>query len=66
MLEKIDFLKLVNKKVQKPNAEKDKFHWRKSDARARRILLDSVTDHLVPQISQKKTTRKMFKTLMES
>ena len=47
-------------------AEEDKSHWRKSDARARRILLDSVRDHLVPQISQKKTTRKMFKTLMES
>ena len=46
-------------------AEKDKSHWRNSDARAKRILLDSVRDHLVPQISQKKTTTKMFKTLME-
>jgi len=46
-------------------AEEDKSHWRKSDARARRILLDSVRDHLVPQISQKKTTTKMFKTLVE-
>ena len=45
--------------------EGDKSHWRKSDARARRILLDSISDHLVPQISQKKMTRKMFKTLME-
>ena len=63
-MENIDFLKLVNKKVQKPNAEKDKFHWRKSDARARRILVDSIRDDLVPQISQKKT-RDMFKTLKE-
>ena len=47
-------------------AEEDKSHWRKNDARARRIMLDSLMDHLVPQISQKKTTRKMFKTLMES
>ena len=46
-------------------AEEDKSHWRKSDARARRILLDLVRDNLVPQISQKKTTRNMFKTLME-
>ena len=45
--------------------EEDKSHWRKSDARARRILLDSVRDHLVPQISQKKMSRNMFKTLME-
>ena len=65
-MEKIDFLKLVNEKVQKPDAEEDKSHWRKSDARARRILVDSISDDLVPQISQKKTTRKMFKTLKES
>ena len=65
MLEKIDFLKLVNKKVQKPDAEEDKSHWRKSDARARKILVDSIRDDLVPQISQKKTTREMFKTLKE-
>ena len=31
-------------------------------AKARRILVDSVKDHLVPQISEKKTTWKMFKT----
>ena len=65
ILEEIDFLKLVNAKVPKTNAEEDKSHWRKSDARARRILVDSIRDDLVPQISQKKTTREMFKTLKE-
>ena len=45
-------------------AEEDKSNWRKSDARARRILVDSIRDHMVLQISQKKTTTKMFKTLM--
>ena len=50
ILEEIDFLKLVNAKVPKTNAEEDKSHWRKSDARARRILVDSVRDHMVPQI----------------
>ena len=60
-----DLLKLVNEKVPEPDAEEDKSHWRKSDGRARRMLVDSVRDHLVPQISQKKTTRKMFKTLKE-
>ena len=61
ILEEIDFLKLVNEKVPKPNAEEDKSHWRKSDTRARRILVDSVRDHMVSQISQKKT-REMFKS----
>ena len=65
ILEENDLLKLVNEKVPEPNVEEDKSRWRKSDARARRILVDSVRDHLVPQISQKKTTRKMFKALKE-
>ena len=61
ILEKNDLLKLVNEKVPEPDAEEDKSHWRKSDCRARRILVDSVSDHLVPQISQKKTTRMILK-----
>ena len=61
ILEKNDLLKLVNEKVPEPDAEEDKSHWRKSDCRARRILVDSVSDHLVAQISQKKTTRKILK-----
>ena len=65
ILKEIDFLKLVNEKVPKPNAKEDKSHWKKSDARAKRILVNSVRDHLVPQILQTKTTMKMFKTLNE-
>ena len=60
-----DLLKLVNEKVPEPDPGEDKSHWRKSDARARRIFVDSVRDHLVPQISQKKKTRKILKTLNE-
>ena len=65
ILEENDLLNLVNQKVAEPNVEEDKSRWRKSDARARRILVDSVRHHLVNQISQKKTTRKMFKALKE-
>ena len=65
ILEENDLLNLVNQKVAEPNVEENKSRWRKSDARVRRILVDSVRNHLVPQISQKKTTRKMFKALKE-
>ena len=54
ILEVNDLLKVVNEKVPKQDAEEDKSHWRKSDARGRRILVDSVRDHLVPHISQKR------------
>ena len=62
ILEENDLLKFVNEKVPEPEAEDDKSQWRKNDVEARRILVDSVKDLLVPQISQKKTTRKMLNT----
>ena len=55
-------MKFVNEKVPEPKVEEDKSQWRKCDAKARRILVDSVKDHLVLQVSEKKTARKMFKT----
>ena len=65
ILEENDLVKLVNEKVLERDVEEDKSHWRKSDAKARKILVDSVRDHLVLPILQKKTTSKMFKTLKE-
>ena len=56
-----DILKLVNENVPELDTEEDNSHWRKTNANARRILVDSVSDHLVAQISQKKTTRKILK-----
>ena len=43
-----DLLKFVNEKVPEPKAEEDNSQWWKSDAKARRILVDSIKDHLVP------------------
>ena len=63
IFEENDLLKFVNEKVPEPEEETKKTQWRKNDAKVGRILVDSVRDHLVPQISQKMTTRKMFKVL---
>ena len=63
ILEENDLLKFVNEKGPEPKAEEAKSQWRKGDAKARRILVDSVKHHLVSQISEKTTARKMFKTL---
>ena len=52
ILEENDLLKFVNENVLEQEVEEDKSYWRKNDARARRILVDSVNDHLVPQIPQ--------------
>ena len=37
--------------------------WRKCDVKERRVMVDSVKAHLVLQISEKNTTRRMFNTL---
>ena len=63
ILDENDLLKLVNEKVAEAGVEEDKPHWKRSYARVRRILVDSVRDYLVPKISRKNMTRKMFKTL---
>ena len=60
LLEENDLLQFVKAKVPKPES---KPRWRNDDAKARRILVDSVRDHLVPRISEKTTARRMFKTL---
>ena len=43
ILEENDLLKLVNENIPEPDVEEDKSHWRKTDCRARRILVDSVS-----------------------
>ena len=42
ILEENDILNLFNAKVPELDADEDKSHWRKNDARARIILVDSV------------------------
>ena len=63
ILEERDLLKFVNEKFLEPEAKEAKSQWRKGDVKARRILVDSIKDHLVMQISENTTTINMFKTL---
>ena len=42
LLEENDLLQYVKAKVPEPEAEEDKPRWKKDDAKARRILVDSV------------------------
>ena len=63
ILEENDLLKFVNGDVPEPEEEAKKAQWKKNNARARGILVDSVKDHLIPQISKKTNFGKMFRTL---
>ena len=48
ILEENDLLKFVNEKVPEPEEETKKTKWKKSDAKARRILIDFVRDRVIP------------------
>ena len=37
--------------------------WRKNDVKARKILMDSVKNHLVSHLSKSETTKEMFDSL---
>ena len=65
ILEENGLLRFVNEKVPTQKEEEEKTKWKKNDAKTRRIQKDSVKDHLIPQISQKKTAKKMFDALKD-
>ena len=63
LLEENDLLQCVYEKVLEPEVKEDKPCWRKDDPKERRLLVDLVRDHLVPQISEKTTIGNRFKNL---
>ena len=62
-LEESDLMKFVEEVVPEPDDASEKSQWKKNDARARRIIIYSVKDHLIMYISKLKTTKEMFDTL---
>jgi hypothetical protein len=62
-LEESDLMKFVEEVVPEPDDASEKSQWKKNDARARRIIIYSVRDHLIPHISKLKTTKEMFDAL---
>ena len=52
-------------KMPKPTDEAHKTRWKKNDTKARKLLIDSRKDHLVPILSKMKSTRIVFKSLQD-
>lgn len=64
-LEENELAEFVESKVPEPTDEEEKVQWRKKDIKTKKMLVDSVKDHIVPIVSKLKTERDMFKTLEE-
>ena len=63
-LEEHDILNFVEEDVPKPEDNSQTFEWKKKNGvKPRKVMMDSIRDHLVPHIAKLKTTKEMFNAL---
>jgi hypothetical protein len=60
ILDENDRLEHVTVGVPEPEEEEQKTKHKKNEKKTKRIMSDSVRDHLIPHISKLQTTRKMY------
>ena len=63
LLRKTDILDYVNSDVAEPSDDNEKIQWKENKILAKKIVIDSVKDHLVPLISKPESAKDMFKAL---
>ena len=49
--------------LPEPKDEEAKENFKKNEVKAKRILIDSIKDHLIPNVSELNTTKEMFDSL---
>jgi hypothetical protein len=63
ILEENDLARFIKEDVLEPIDVVDKAKHQKDTVRAKRIIADSIKDHLIPQVDSKKTLKEMFDAL---
>jgi transposase InsO family protein len=63
ILEENDVARFIKENVPEPVDVAAKEKHQKDTSRAKRIIADSIKDHLIPQVSSKKTPKEMFNAL---
>jgi hypothetical protein len=63
ILEENDLAKFIKENVSEPVQDAAKAKYKKDMFRAKRIIADSMKDHLIPQVSSKNTPKEMFDAL---
>ena len=64
ILDENEIQNYVKESVSEPEGAEEKARHKKNDAQAKRILIDSTKDHLIPHIVELKTTKVMFDALV--
>jgi hypothetical protein len=62
-LEEDDLLSVIQKALPGTATDEEKEEWKENDVKARKIIIYSVRDHLLPRIANLKTTREMYEAL---
>jgi hypothetical protein len=63
ILEENDLAKFIKENVPEPEEDATKAKYQKDMVRAKRIIADSIKDHLIPQVASKNTPKEMFDAL---
>jgi hypothetical protein len=63
ILEENDLARFVKEELPEPEDAAEKAKHQKDTIRAKRIIADSIKDHLIPYVSSKKTPKEMFDAL---
>ena len=63
ILEENDLAKFIKENVLEPEEDAAKAKYKKDMVRAKRIIADSIKDHLIPQVASKNTPKYMFDAL---
>ena len=63
ILEENDLAKFIKGVVPKPKEDEAKEKYKKDMIRFKRIIVDSIKDHLIPQVSSNDTPKDMFDAL---
>jgi hypothetical protein len=63
ILEENDLARFIKKNVPEPADATTKAKYQKYMVRAKRIIVDFIKDHLIPQVSSKNTLKEIFDAL---
>jgi 23S rRNA maturation-related 3'-5' exoribonuclease YhaM len=63
ILEENDLEKFVKEEVAEPEGDEANANFKKNMIKAKRIIADSIKDHLIPRVSSLDTPKEMFEAL---
>ena len=63
ILEEHDLEGYIKDEVKEPEGDEAKAKHKKDMIKAKRIVVDSIKDHLIPQVTSKNTPKEMFDAL---